>query len=71
MLNVGNTKDIMKQMQMEASRGKSIIDMPDFKLLPKELQVAIVQYLSQGGVITDPNARPEDIEEVKKVTQES
>ena len=71
MLNVGNTKDIMKQMQMEASQGKSIIDMPDFKLLPKELQVAIVQYLSQGGVITDPNARPEDIEEVKKVTQES
>jgi len=55
MLRFGNTRDIIKKLEEQMTKGKSLIDAPDFKLLPKALQAAIAQYLSQGGVINDPN----------------
>jgi len=48
MLKVGNTRDILNKMKTEELDGMSLVDMPDFKVLPKKLQAAIAQYL-QGG----------------------
>lgn len=60
MLRFGNTRDIIKKLEEQQTKGQSLIDMPDFKLLPKVLQAAIAQYLSQGGVINDPNVPLEE-----------
>lgn len=56
LLKVGNTQEIMDKLLRESTMGKSMIDMPDFKMLPPELQQAIVRYLADGGNV----ARPED-----------
>ena len=55
-LKFGNSRDVMQRLVAEMTMGKSIIDAPDFKLLPPELQQAIVKYLAQGGTITDGGA---------------
>lgn len=54
MLKVGNTREIMDKLMAESTAGKSIVDMPDFQVLPKRLQIAIIQYLKNGA---DPNVR--------------
>ncbi len=48
-LKFGNTKDILQKLIEEATYGKSMIDAADFKMLPVELQQAILKFLSQGG----------------------
>jgi len=53
MLKVGNTQEIMEKLQAQSTMNKSMIDMPDFKLLPPELQQAVARYLADGGQITD------------------
>jgi len=70
LMKVGNTREIIKQMEIEMTKGHSIIDMPEFKLLPVEIQQAIVQYLQQGGIINDPDATPEDIAAVEQQGKE-
>jgi hypothetical protein len=50
----------MDKLLVEMTKGKSIIDMPDFKMLPVELQQAIVQYLAQGGNANFPDQQPPD-----------
>ena len=55
-LKFGNSRDVMQRLVAEMTMGKSIIDAPDFKLLPPDLQQAIVKYLAQGGTITDGGA---------------
>lgn len=57
MLKVGNSQEIIDQMVKEGTMGKTIIDMPEFKMLPRDLQQAIVTYLQQGA----PEA-PQDIQ---------
>ncbi len=54
MLKVGNTRDIMSKLNEDLVAGKSIVDAPDFQMLPKKLQIAIVQYLKEGA---DPNVK--------------
>ncbi len=54
MLKVGNTRDIMEKLNEDLVAGKSIVDAPDFQVLPKQLQMAIVQYLQQGA---DPTVK--------------
>lgn len=48
-LKFGNTKDILQKLISEATFGKSMIDAADFKVLPVEMQQAILQFLSQGA----------------------
>ena len=48
-LKFGNTKDILQKLIQEATFGKSMIDAADFKMLPIELQQAILKYLAKGG----------------------
>lgn len=48
MLKIGNTREIMDKLNQDLVAGKSIVDAPDFQVLPKKLQMAIVQFL-QGG----------------------
>lgn len=48
-LKFGNTKDILQKLISEATFGKSMIDAPDFKVLPIELQQQIAQFLAQGA----------------------
>lgn len=47
-LRFGNTKDILQKLISEASFGKSMIDMPDFKVLPVQLQQDILRILANG-----------------------
>lgn len=54
MLKIGNTREIMEKLNQEMVAGQSIVDMPDFQMLPKKLQMAIVQYLQSGA---DPNIK--------------
>jgi hypothetical protein len=49
LLNVGNTKEIMDKLKEQMTMGKSMIDMPDFQVLPRDLQQAIVKYLTSGA----------------------
>lgn len=73
MMKIGNAQEIMDKLLREQTMGKSMIDMPDFKLLPSELQMAIAKFLANGGTISngeamiegggaapaaDPNAQP-------------
>jgi len=53
-LKLGNTKEIMEKLTLSQTAGQSMVDMPDFAALPKKLQMAIVQYLSEGA---DPAVR--------------
>jgi hypothetical protein len=55
MLKVGNSQEIMDQMIKEQTQGKSIIDMPEFKMLPRDLQQAIAAYLAQGAPAAPAN----------------
>jgi len=54
MLKIGNTREILDKLNQDLVAGKSIIDAPDFQVLPKRLQMAIVQYLQSGA---DPNVK--------------
>lgn len=59
-LQLGNSEEIIDRMKELSTQGKSIIDMPEFKMLPMDLQKAITVYLDQGGAITDPNIQEVD-----------
>jgi hypothetical protein len=48
-LKFGSTKDVLQKLIEEATFGKSMIDSADFKMLPIELQQAILKYLAKGG----------------------
>jgi hypothetical protein len=48
-LKFGNTKDVVAKLIQEASYGKSMIDMPDFQVLPDELKKQILTILSNGA----------------------
>ena len=48
-LKFGNQRDIVQKLIEEETYGKSIIDSQEFKLLPVELQQAILKYLAQGA----------------------
>jgi hypothetical protein len=53
MLKVGNAQEIMDKLMIEQAKGKSMIDMPDFQLLPKELQAAIAKFMATGATISN------------------
>ena len=48
-LKFGNTKDVVAKLIQEASYGKSMIDMPDFQVLPADLKQQILQLLANGA----------------------
>ena len=48
-LKYGNIRDIVQKLIEEETYGKSIIDSNEFKLLPVELQQAIIKYLASGA----------------------
>lgn len=48
-LKFGNTKDVLQKLIEQETFGKSMIDAPDFKALPVEMQQQILQFLSQGA----------------------
>jgi len=48
-LKFGNTKDIVAKLIQESTYGKSLIDAPDFKVLPVELQKQILTLLANGA----------------------
>lgn len=48
-LKFGNTKDVVAKLIQEASYGKSMIDMPDFQVLPNELKQEILKILANGA----------------------
>jgi hypothetical protein len=48
-LKFGNTKDIIQKLIQESTYGKSLIDAPDFKVLPVELQKQILTILANGA----------------------
>ena len=48
-LKFGNTKDVVAKLIQESTYGKSLIDAPDFKVLPVELQKQILTILSNGA----------------------
>jgi hypothetical protein len=48
-LKFGNVTDIMQKLMIEETFGKSMIDTPDFKALPIEMQQQIIQFLAQGA----------------------
>ena len=52
MLKVGNTQEIVDRLQMESVQGQSMVDTTDFKMLPPELQQALVAFLAKGGTMT-------------------
>lgn len=56
-LKLGNTADIIEKMNEIKTKGMSLIDAPDFQMLPRDLQKAIVLYLDSGGAITDPGIK--------------
>lgn len=60
LLNVGNTKEIMDKLKEEMTMGQSMIDMPDFKVLPRDLQQAIAKYLATGASegMNEPSLQP-------------
>lgn len=55
MLRVGNTQEIMDKLKEQMLNGKSMIDMPDFQMLPPDLQKAIARFLADGATVTNPN----------------
>jgi hypothetical protein len=56
MLKVGNTQEIIDRLQMQSVAGKSMVDAPDFQMLPPELQQALVAFLAKGGTVTHGGA---------------
>lgn len=48
-LKFGNTRDIIAKLTQEATYGKSMIDAPDFQVLPIALKQQILQILSNGA----------------------
>ena len=64
LLNVGNTKEIMDKLKEQMTMGKSMIDMPDFAVLPRDLKQAIVTYLKTGASegMNEPSPQPNAIE---------
>lgn len=48
-LKFGNTKDVMQQLIQESTYGKSMIDTPDFQVLPNELKKQILTILANGA----------------------
>lgn len=48
-LKFGNTKDIVAKLIQEETYGKSMIDTPDFQVLPDELKKQILTILSNGA----------------------
>ncbi len=48
-LKYGNIEDIIQKLIEEQTYGTSIIDTNEFKVLPVELQQAIIKYLAQGA----------------------
>ncbi|MHA1586438.1 MAG: hypothetical protein ACTSUW_03775 [Candidatus Heimdallarchaeota archaeon] len=48
-LKYGNIEDIIQKLVEEQTYGTSIIDTNEFKVLPVELQQAIIKYLAQGA----------------------
>lgn len=57
-LKFGNTKDIVAKLIQESAYGKSMIDMPDFQVLPDELKKQILTILANGAP-TGQSAIPE------------
>ncbi len=53
-LKYGNTRDIIAKLLQEKTMGKSMIDMPDFQVLPDELKKEILTILSNGAPQGDP-----------------
>jgi len=53
MLKVGNAQEIMDKLMLEQTKGKSMIDMPDFQLLPEDLQAAIAKFMAEGATISN------------------
>ncbi len=52
LMDVGNTAEIVDKIKYFQTFGQSLVDMPDFKVLPLELQQAIARYLSQGADVS-------------------
>lgn len=48
-LKFGNTKDVVAKLIQESTYGKSMIDTPDFQVLPNELKQQILQILDNGA----------------------
>jgi hypothetical protein len=48
-LKLGNTKDIVAKLIQEETFGKSMIDTPDFQVLPNELKEQILTILANGA----------------------
>lgn len=48
-LKFGNTKDIVAKLIQESTYGKSMIDSPDFQVLPTELKKQILTILANGA----------------------
>lgn len=48
-LKYGNTKDVVAKLIQESTYGKSMIDTPDFQVLPNELKKQILQLLANGA----------------------
>lgn len=48
-LKFGNTKDVVAKLIQESSYGKSMIDTPDFQVLPDELKKQILTILANGA----------------------
>ena len=66
----GNIEELMDRTNAES--GVSMIDTPDFGILPPELQQTIVQYLAQPDVaLTNPLARAEVINKNRKQSRKS
>jgi len=48
-LKFGNTKDIIAKLKQEETYGKSMIDTPDFQVLPNDLKEQILTILANGA----------------------
>ena len=48
-LKFGNTKDVVAKLIQESTYGKSLIDAPDFQVLPDELKKQILTILANGA----------------------
>jgi len=48
-LKFGNTKDVVAKLIQESTYGKSMIDTPDFQVLPNELKQQILTILANGA----------------------
>jgi hypothetical protein len=56
LLDFGSAEEIVDKIKYYLTFGKSIVDMPDFKVLPLDLQQAIAKYLSRGADVS--NSQP-------------